>query len=510
MLWAQPYAFCVGNFNDFVSVIDMATNTEVTNFRLTQPRDLRARGVAILPNRSKVHITIRGAASDTTGTPGYVRILNVDTTYATLPTLSPTLITVGREPYGACATPDNQYVYVNNGVDGTISVINTATETVDTTFAVGSEPVGIGITPDGTRMVVANRTESTIMVYELPSNVRLATIAALSEPYGVTISKDNAFAYVANRGADVVQVIDLSTNTSVNTITVGDYPTGVAVTPDGNKVISTNANDNSISIIDLSGASPVVSTVSAGIGVSPWGVAIKPDGTQAYIANRGPMNGSMSILDLATNTIVDEITDADLQARAPVGFGDFTGSTFAPASVGSSFPVELLGFEAQPYQQAIRLSWQTVTEQNNDRFIIERSQQPGIWESIGVEAGHGNSREVIQYQFADHQVQPGQAYYYRLKQIDFDGKFSFSPRISATLPFSSQSQLYVDARLQTLHLTQEVGGHAHLLDLNGRTLSQFAVEAGEQTISLAGLPVGLYLLHVESANGVVETHKFLK
>uniref|UniRef100_UPI000A96E89D YncE family protein n=1 Tax=Rhodococcus marinonascens TaxID=38311 RepID=UPI000A96E89D len=67
-------------------------------------------------------------------------------------------------PVGVAVTPDGTRAYVTNVGDGTVSVIDTATNTVVETVPVGAAPQGVAITPDGSRAYVANLGDNTVSV----------------------------------------------------------------------------------------------------------------------------------------------------------------------------------------------------------------------------------------------------------------------------------------------------------------------------------------------------------
>jgi Secretion system C-terminal sorting domain len=116
--------------------------------------------------------------------------------------------------------------------------------------------------------------------------------------------------------------------------------------------------------------------------------------------------------------------------------------------VTDNVPVELTSFSANVKNNSVVLSWQTATEVNNRGFEIERSFKAEngrtSWDKIGFVQGNGSSTNMNQYSFTDNNlVKPGQ-YYYRLKQIDFDGRYSYSPVAEAdvskpTVYFLSQN-----------------------------------------------------------------------
>lgn len=112
---------------------------------------------------------------------------------------------------------------------------------------------------------------------------------------------------------------------------------------------------------------------------------------------------------------------------------------------GSSFPVEWLSFEARWQNEDALLAWATASETNADRFEIERSLDGQAFTQVGSLRAAGNSSVVREYRFRDEHVARVQApyYYYRLRQIDLDGKYSFSNTIRLNL--KGEERIWVDA-----------------------------------------------------------------
>ena len=100
-------------------------------------------------------------------------------------------------------------------------------------------------------------------------------------------------------------------------------------------------------------------------------------------------------------------------------------------SVGDSnnpIPVELTSFVATSDGKSITLKWVTATETNNRGWDIERSENTGLmdsWLKVGFVEGIGNSTQSNSYNFRDAELK-STTYYYRLKQIDFDGTSTYS------------------------------------------------------------------------------------
>jgi hypothetical protein len=89
-------------------------------------------------------------------------------------------------------------------------------------------------------------------------------------------------------------------------------------------------------------------------------------------------------------------------------------------------PVELISFSAEVVNNEVKLNWQTATETNNSGFEILRcAQNDRVWRAIGFAIGYGTTTEPKSYLFTDENVNTG-SYKYRLKQIDFDGSFTYS------------------------------------------------------------------------------------
>lgn len=106
---------------------------------------------------------------------------------------------------------------------------------------------------------------------------------------------------------------------------------------------------------------------------------------------------------------------------------------FGTAQGPGLLPIELLSFTAKPLSTFIQLNWTTGSEKENRGFDIQRSDANGAFETIGWINGAGTTNIQKYYQFNDINVKASTLYYYRLHQIDFNGKASYSPIISCQL-----------------------------------------------------------------------------
>lgn len=101
----------------------------------------------------------------------------------------------------------------------------------------------------------------------------------------------------------------------------------------------------------------------------------------------------------------------------------FASKTPSPVNV---LPIELLNFEAVMNNTVVDLDWTTATETNNDFFTIERTRDGKDFEPVAVVNGSGTTSQPHSYATKDMKPYDGVSYY-RLRQTDFNGKFSYSP-----------------------------------------------------------------------------------
>lgn len=112
--------------------------------------------------------------------------------------------------------------------------------------------------------------------------------------------------------------------------------------------------------------------------------------------------------------------------------------TFATINTTQTpLPIELISFTAKEVGRNVKLNWETATEINNDYFSLERSSDGQLFSELAIVDGAGSSSDNLQYQYMDHHPLDGVSYY-RLKQTDFNGTFSYSNIVAIE---QSQSEL---------------------------------------------------------------------
>lgn len=174
-------------------------------------------------------------------------------------------------------------------------------------------------------------------------------------------------------------------------------------------------------------------------------------------------------------------------------------------------PIELLNFEALLNEDGtVSLTWVTASEINNDYFLIEKSSDGEDWISLSQIDGQGNSSIEKKYSFTDNTVQIG-VNYYRLKQTDFDGKFTYSRAIAVKVYTSSNAiSIYPNPAESSLVINSflPTGAYIILSSLGENVTDQVTnnYTSNEMTVfDISGLGQGVYylILNQESIRFVV-------
>lgn len=119
-------------------------------------------------------------------------------------------------------------------------------------------------------------------------------------------------------------------------------------------------------------------------------------------------------------------TGSVITTSGSANFTSFSYFTLANLNGGTNpLPIELLSFSAQLKNNEVELKWSTASETNNDYFTIERATDLERFEAVIKEDGKGTTKELTRYKAIDRTPLYGRSYY-RLKQTDFDGKYSYS------------------------------------------------------------------------------------
>lgn len=218
-----------------------------------------------------------------------------------------------------------------------------------------------------------------------------------------------------------------------------------------------------------------------------------------------------SAYDISANTF--SITNGSTEATPLLTNGTYYytfGADFSPAPL----PISLLYFTGNTTEDGVKLKWKTSTEINNDHFVIEKSATGENFLPITTIIGHGTSHEMHDYSWMDNKPTSGKTYY-RLKQVDYDGAFTYSKIIVVNgINVPMNLSVYPNP-IKGNEFTAELSGiknrtHVPLeiYNLLGKKLFSVALpvnkslETAYGTISTEILPNGIYL--IKAGTGLVK------
>ena len=203
----------------------------------------------------------------------------------------------------ACPALGQHYAYITNagdfgdGINGDLSIIDLATNTVVATVPLGDYPQGVAVNPAGTAVYVGNTGSNDFTVIDTVTHTATTHPAGFA-PCGVTVHPNGRFIYLANidflgQGASTVWVIDRATNTMIDEIICGNGSIAVVVHPNGKVAYVANVIDGTIAVFDTDTHEVIDTIVLEAVGaeepISPVPIVVHPDGTYVYAANRaGP------------------------------------------------------------------------------------------------------------------------------------------------------------------------------------------------------------------------------
>lgn len=175
-------------------------------------------------------------------------------------------------------------------------------------------------------------------------------------------------------------------------------------------------------------------------------------------------------------------------------------------------PVSLTSFDAAKAEGKVQLQWITASEINNKGFAIERSANGKDFTEIGFvasQARYNRHMGTLTYNFRDEQPLSGRNAY-RLKQVDNDGKATYS--MIRVIDFSAHAEVTVypnPANEKTVVLNAAPGSRVEVRSSTGRVVEVITGTAsGSLEIDTRALPNGIYFLHI-SGNGNLEVRKLM-
>ncbi|MDX2245431.1 MAG: T9SS type A sorting domain-containing protein [Bacteroidia bacterium] len=178
--------------------------------------------------------------------------------------------------------------------------------------------------------------------------------------------------------------------------------------------------------------------------------------------------------------------------------------TYATVPLNDPFPVEWLSFDArQLNNSSVLLTWETANETNNDFFQVEKSLDKKIFTPIGKVQGAGTTTAPHFYEFTDTTSSPA-TLYYRIKQVDYDGEYTFSDvrQIEFTEIWNFSLDVYPNPATHQLFVKGDFNQKGNYLlvlsDLNGRIMHQESLSGHSVQLKLeiADYAPGMYNMSI--------------
>jgi len=175
----------------------------------------------------------------------------------------------------------------------------------------------------------------------------------------------------------------------------------------------------------------------------------------------------------------------------------------------SNLPISLISFTGKNIKTANVLNWATATELNNDYFNIERSVDNSNYYTIDKLSGSGSSNSIINYEYLDKTIEENTNYYYRIKQVDFDGKSSYSTPIYIANNRESLSiiNLLNSEEKIVLNISNTGGnGSIKLIGLDGKIYASKAIQKSDNeiiTFDKYNYSHGIYLIKLTNSDKII-------
>lgn len=248
---------------------------------------------------------------------------------------------------------------------------------------------------------------------------------------------------------------------------------------------------------------------------------------QLSFADVNTFNSNLKVYlqDKMLNTLQD-LSTANTYSFATNGTAGSTGNRFRVLITNQTnpLPVVFTALEAKLNNSATDLKWSTLSEKNNAKFIVERSTDMVNFIEIGLVKAVGNSNIKNTYTFTDVKPEAYTTNYYRIKQVDFDGKFAYSNIASITTDTKGNGLNNADEVTTTAKVfpvpTKDV---LNIEQLDGTTLTYSIVDVfgsevlngtteiteNGSSINVSTLANGIYFLVAKTDNGMATKTRFI-
>ena len=227
------------------------------------------------------------------------------------------------------------------------------------------------------------------------------------------------------------------------------------------------------------------------------------DESELYLCSRADNASSWTLTSATRDTDASTLT-----------LGGQTGTEFILGSgiPGNALPVDLIDFKIENQDGKANLIWTTASELNSKSFEILRSTDAKNWKKVGEVMAQGNSNILNNYQFVDSEKLNVKFTYYKLKQVDLNGEYTFSNALLFETENNIQTKIYPNPTSDnlTFQFGNNVERNIKISNLMGEQIMSLPTISNMVfNVNISKLPKGFYFVEIESG-GQVEVKKILK
>ena len=242
------------------------------------------------------------------------------------------------------------------------------------------------------------------------------------------------------------------------------------------------------------------------------GVDYGPSVIAGIVGNIFPVSAGI-IKPSFTYGTVGSTNYVELQGIASFSGGS-AGFSFGPnnGTGGNGLPVTWVSIDAGHTETGNRIDWSTGSEKNNDYFLVESSSDAITWkvESSKIEPKDttGNNASLSNYNWTH--TGNNEKTYYRIKQVDFDGKYDYSKVVYANKSAVNTSSILVTATEPMFFYPNPTSGELHVVgyantnviisDNTDRIVFHHVLTSAKEVLDIRDLSPGMYYVHMADRN----------
>ncbi len=286
--------------------------------------------------------------------------------------------------------------------------------------------------------------------------------------------------------------------------------------------------DNSAAILNLDPAFPSTGSPSYLLGLFSGGDVAGTNYSQIDFVNAGVAditNASLTVTDAASG---DPVGTVYMLFNAPNGInpGTFASVTLPPTlgsltNTGTAItvtrtvilPITWGTFDASAVNNTVQLSWTTLQESNSSHFFVQHSTDGKQYTDLGSLPARGNSPTPSSYSFTDPAPDLNHTNYYRIEEVDLDGKGTYSSTKAVNFKSGTAVAVRISPNPTTdvLQITVQQNDISIMVtDLSGRTLQVMKLEPGYHETSIRNYAPGIYQLTIYQKQNRIDAQKILK